>query len=679
MTRHPIPVPTNGGPVRMRRRSRRMSAAGIVSVLLAAASVGLVPRLVGAAHGQAAQPSKGPSGILVGTGDIHTIKHVVVIMQENRSFDQYFGTYPGANGIPMQNGVPTVCVPDPAANTCVKPYHDSTDKNAGGPHGASNAVADVDGGKMDGFIAQAEGAKKSCPPNDPQCTAGRSTDVMGYKDGTDIPVYWGYAKSGVLQDAMFEPNASWSLPEHLFMVSEWSATCSQKDVAASCVNNIVNPPVDQSHIIGSSTPPSYAWTDLTYLLHKANVSWGYYVAPGTQPDCDDDSATTCPPKPQSAGTPDIWNPLPDFTTVQQDGQLGNIQSVDNFTAAAKNGTLPAVSWVIPNGTVSEHPPGLVSAGQAYVKGLVDAVQQGPDWNSTAIFLSWDDWGGFYDHVKPPVVDQNGYGLRVPGLVISPWAKKGYIDHQTLSFDAYVKFIEDDFLSGQRLDPKTDGRPDPRPDVRENAAILGNLMNDFDFGPVPSPSPSPSTSPSPSPTASGSPTPSPSPSGSPSPHPSPQPSPSPSPGTSPSPSPDCGWKADGVDVNGAPSGFDPGDATGTRVWTDGNWWHIRSTDPHGSKHRYAGTIAVRGASVIGLTPVQLESDDTVTVDGMGTIRYDFATYAGVDGFDFEVSPCSGDQQNVTVATTVDGHSDASLIDVGASGAHPPTANFAVRRG
>ncbi len=110
--------------------------------------------------------------------------------------------------------------------------------------------------------------------------------------------------------------------------------------------------------------------------------------------------------------------------------------------------------------------------------------QGPDWNSTAIFLAWDDWGGFYDHVVPPKVDENGYGLRVPGIVISPYAKKGYIDQQTLSFDAYLKFIEDDFLGGQRLDPKTDSRPDPRPDVRENASQLGNLLADFDFSQAP---------------------------------------------------------------------------------------------------------------------------------------------------------------------------------------------------
>jgi phospholipase C len=121
-----------------------------------------------------------------------------------------------------------------------------------------------------------------------------------------------------------------------------------------------------------------------------------------------------------------------------------------------------------------------------VTSLVNAVMRSPDWDSTAIFLTWDDWGGFYDHVSPPAVDENGYGLRVPAMVISPYAKRGYIDHQTLSFDAYDKFIEDDFLGGQRIDPRSDGRPDPRPDVRENATILGNLVDDFDFSQSPRP-------------------------------------------------------------------------------------------------------------------------------------------------------------------------------------------------
>jgi hypothetical protein len=193
---------------------------------------------------------------------------------------------------------------------------------------------------------------------------------------------------------------------------------------------------------------------------------------------------TCAPVQQGPKTESIWNPLPAFSDVIQDHQQGNIQSISNFFAAAKTGRLPAVSWVIPSGPVSEHPGWLVSSGQTYVTGLVDAIMRGPDWSSTAIFLSWDDWGGFYDHVAPPTVDQNGYGLRVPGLVISPYAKAGYVDHQALSHDAYNKFIEEDFLDGQSLDPATDGRPDDRPDVRETNPALGDVAVDFDFNHAP---------------------------------------------------------------------------------------------------------------------------------------------------------------------------------------------------
>jgi phospholipase C len=289
---------------------------------------------------------------------------------------------------------------------------------------------------------------------------------------------------------MFEPNASWSLPAHLFMISEWSAVCTTPGDPSSCRSELERPAYpldfnDPTYHPRRRRQAEYSWTDLTYLLHKAQVSWAYYVFAGSEPDCED-GAVTCSPRPQRAKTPGIWNPLPFFDTVKQDGELGDIQDLTNFYKAAATGTLPAVSWICPSQAYSEHPPALISHGQAYVTGLINAVMSGPDWNSTAIFLAWDDWGGFYDHVVPPQVDQMGYGLRVPALVISPYARQGYIDHQTLSFDAYVKFIEDDFLGGARIDPKTDGRPDPRPDVRENAPQLGDLTEDFDFTQAPRP-------------------------------------------------------------------------------------------------------------------------------------------------------------------------------------------------
>ncbi|HLY84184.1 MAG TPA: alkaline phosphatase family protein [Acidimicrobiales bacterium] len=506
-------------------RHRSVLAAGAAIALAAVACTSSsTPRraTLPAPAAPAAPSSSGSVTSSPSAGGIHKIAHVVVIMQENRSFDSYFGTYPNADGIPRNpDGSFNVCVSDPAKHgACDTPFHSPADVNGGGPHGDVNAVADVNGGKMDGFVGQAQKGKRGCgDPNNPACTNSSVPDVMGYHDAREIPNYWTYASNFVLQDHMFEPNASWSLPEHLFMVSEWSARCTKQGDPQSCVNALQNPGTPPEFVAGGTAPtrapargkaartvpplpapttptspvteadgdtitppkgPDYAWTDLTYLMHKDSVSWGYYVVSGTEPDCQNDQSVSCAPVRQNAQTPGIWNPLPFFDTVRQDGQLGNIQSVANFYNQASAGTLPAVSWVVPSGAVSEHPPAPVSAGQAYVTSLINAVMQSPEWDSTAIFLGWDDWGGFYDHVAPPKVDANGYGLRVPGMVISPYAKKGFIDHQTLSFDAYAKFIEDDFLGGARLDPKTDGRPDPRPDVRENAPQLGNLVADFDF-------------------------------------------------------------------------------------------------------------------------------------------------------------------------------------------------------
>jgi phospholipase C len=421
---------------------------------------------------------------------IHKIRHIVVIMQENRSFDSYFGTYPGADGIPMQNGVPTVCVPNPATRSCQRPYHDTADRNAGGPHDHIDAIRDINGGLMNGFIKQARaGRRLSCVAHGdaPTCSlAPTSPDVMGYHDWHEIPNYWSYARHFVLQDHMFQPDLSWSMPAHLYMVSGWSAKCSKKGDPMSCVDAIQapgSPPGEPQNTTGAI--PDYAWTDLTYLLYKRHISWRYYVAKGDQPDCAD-NAMFCAPVSQSSKTPGIWNPLPWFDTVRKDAQLANVAPLQDLYAAARNDTLPAVSWVAPAQAVSEHPPGTVSAGQSYVTGLINTIMRSKDWSSTAIFLSWDDWGGFYDHVSPPKVDAQGYGLRVPGLVISPYARQGYIDHQVLSHDAYLKFIEDDFLGGARIDPKTDGRPDSRPNVRENAAILGDLRKDFNFTQKPRP-------------------------------------------------------------------------------------------------------------------------------------------------------------------------------------------------
>jgi len=499
-----------------------------------------------------------PTVAAVTPAGIEKIQHVVMIVQENRSFDSYFGTYPGAAGIPAKDGKFTVCVPDPARGTCDPPFHDPALVNGGGPHGLGASEDDVDGGRMDGFVRESETrGGRGCGGFAGVCSPYSASDVMGYHDAREIPNYWRYAENFTLDDHMFESDASWSLPAHLFEVSLWSARCSRQRDPSSCVNDDELGGYQTQQIIGVgaighraarrmhrfnrvaarrlrtcsqsaggstgvtttdlrgstsaraarvrcrrqeraqlaeeramlarqvSTSYNYAWTDITYLLHEHGVSWGYFITPGGEPDCEGGNAN-CSSAPLSVGTPDIWNPLPSFTDVQQDGQLANIQNASRFLADAQAGTLPAVSWIVPDQPHSDHPPANIAAGQAYVTNLINTVMRGPDWGSTAIFLVWDDWGGFYDHVVPPRVDANGYGIRVPSLVISPYARRGFIDHQTLSFDAIIKFIEDDFLGGQRLDPRTDGRPDPRPDIREVAPGLGELTADFDFSQVPLP-------------------------------------------------------------------------------------------------------------------------------------------------------------------------------------------------
>src|SRR6202035_278554 len=247
----------------------------------------LVAALIASGCGSSGQPQptrtiilRGPKGPHQPSTGIHKIKHVVIIMQENRSFDSYFGTYPGADGIPGLAGNPgrVPCVPQPTTGGCVRPFHDRQDQNVGGPHSHAAANVDIGGGFMNGFVAAQEHGLKSCTQVfNPYCTLKRNThDAMGYHNGADIPNYWTYAKDFVLQDHMFESVNSWSLPSHLAMVSGWVAHCSIPGNALSCVTSL-NPglPPDFARHQGEANPtrPDYAWTDITYLLHKYGVSW----------------------------------------------------------------------------------------------------------------------------------------------------------------------------------------------------------------------------------------------------------------------------------------------------------------------------------------------------------------------------------------------------------------------
>ena len=474
----------------MKHRSRSPSTAAGVR----AALVGLMV-MFGAASPTALFADPAPAGTPFDAGvaaltrpdgaGLEKLDHLIFIVQENRSFDHYFGTYPGADGLTFSGGEPTNCARDAVLDepACVYPTDATLFK--GGPHNRAAAVAGINGGAMDGFIDALPQTDRWCADRtSPKCVPflgpDLQPDVMSYLGREDIPNYWTYADRFVLQDRMFGPTDGWTLPAHLFLVSAWSAYCPDPQDPMSCVSNVDLKDKTERWEYGEA--PIYAWTDITWLLDREGVSWAYYVATGTcsVPPCDDAEDGI------SVKTPSAKNPLPGFTDVHETGQLANIQTHDQFRQAVKAGTLPSVSWIVPGNDVSEHPQSTrgIDAGMAYVTRLVNAVMKSPYWESSAIFVTWDDWGGFYDHVLPPVVDANGYGLRVPGLLISPYARRGYIDHQTLTFDAYLKLIEDRFLGGQRLDPRTDGRPDPRPTVREDLGILGDLSLAFNFNQEP---------------------------------------------------------------------------------------------------------------------------------------------------------------------------------------------------
>jgi len=384
---------------------------------------------------------------------LNKIKHFVFIMQENRSFDSYFGTFPGADGIPAG-----VCLPDPHGGSCIAPYHDASAVNRGGPHDLSNATLDVHNGAMNGFVV--EGYKKKDKNQLPLCITDRTPcapgedprDVIGWHDAREIPNYWNYASLYVLQDHMFGSLPSFTLPNRLYMLAGQSG-------------GLV------SH--GLADPKSFDFPVITQTLSRHQIDWKYYVTTGSKPDPRDghvvSSGATAVQKTDEFN---YYNPLPAFPQVQDDPeQRQRIQDTAQFYQDAQSGGLPSVSWIEPSEPVSEHPSSSVGVGMAYVTGLVNAVMTGPEWDSTAVFITYDEWGGFYDHVAPPPSDAQGLGLRVPGLVISPYARQGYVDHQVYSPASWLRIVE------QRFD---------LPALTARDGLANPMLDAFDFNQSPRP-------------------------------------------------------------------------------------------------------------------------------------------------------------------------------------------------
>jgi len=358
--------------------------------------------------GRAAVPARNPQ--TSHPGDISAIQHIVFIIKENRTFDHYFGTYPGANGattavISSGQTVRLLHAPDP-------PPRDIS-------HGWFDAIQAGDAGKMDRF--------------DIISGANLNGDLLGLSQLTqsDIPNYFNYAQHFVLADNMFSSIQGASFVNHLYTVGAQSSDIfSQPSPSQPNGGSCDSIPGTFAYVWNNDntvtqTFPCVDFTTLADELQSAGVSWRFYASP--------------------QGTPGYgFTTLAAINHIRNGPLWGNMVDHALFNSDAQAGNLPAVSWLIPTSGNDEHPPSGTCPGENWTVSALNAIMSGPDWSSTAIFIMWDDFGGFYDHVSPPIVDKFGLGPRVPLLIISPYAIAGKISHTQYEPSSILKFIEERF-------------------------------------------------------------------------------------------------------------------------------------------------------------------------------------------------------------------------------------------
>jgi phospholipase C len=354
--------------------------------------------------------------------DLSTIQHTVIIICENHTFDNYFGAFPGADGATsglMSTDQRIPLSPMPAE------YQDQTLCNTW-----DCALLALDRGKMDKFDLISGGWSAYTQASEPE-----------------MPNYWAYARRFVLADHYFTSVHGPSLPNHLFTVAAQSAGViddgGNLGAGENCDGNSTGTvTVIDANGTRSQHRPCFDLRTLPDSLTEADISWKYYAEGGG--------------------------------VLYVIGHLHNspfVASPDQFLTDAETGHLPAVSWLVPPGPASQHPPASVCEGESWTVNVLNALMQGPDWNSTAVFITWDDFGGFYDHVAPPQVDQFGLGPRVPLLIISPYAKSGYVSHTVYDHTSLLKFVETRY----HLEPLASR------DAQANA-----MLDSFDFSAPPRP-------------------------------------------------------------------------------------------------------------------------------------------------------------------------------------------------
>jgi len=328
------------------------------------------------------------------------IKHVIYLMQENHSFDNYFGTYPGANGIPTG-----ICMPRRAAQPqlgCVSPFRIGNRAVRDLSHSQKTFRRQFRGGRMDGFVS---------------AFGGRDSISMGHYDDRDIPFYWNVADRYVLFDRFFTSAAGGSVWNHLYWVTA---------TPGNWRDDVIPPG-------GFGRLPT-----IFDRLEAKRIPWKFYV------QNYDPTVTFRRRGSGDRGSQVVWVPLLDYERFLDNPRLfSKIVDLEQFHDDLARNRLPAVSYIAPSGA-SEHPPGSIQAGERFVRTLTTALMRSRAWNSTAFVWTYDDWGGWYDHVRPPRIDAMGYGFRAPALLVSPYARRGYIDSTTFDFTSLLTFIEENW-------------------------------------------------------------------------------------------------------------------------------------------------------------------------------------------------------------------------------------------
>lgn len=367
-----------------------------------------------------------------GTDPNTPIEHFIVVMQQNHTFDNYFGTYPGANGIPEGVCMP-VSLSNEGSGSCVAPFEITDHPISDLSHSSTTFVDQYQDGQMNGFVAGLNKLNQD------------GALSMGYFDDTQMPFYWNLADEYVLFDNYFSSAHTGSVTNRMYWVS---------GRPGSEVNRI----------------PDDGFSDdiptIFDRLQERGISWKFYIRNY------DKNLNYRTSKELDYLHPQIqWAPLLAFDRFIDDPELSSrIVDLDEYYTDLENGTLPAVSYVLLLGA-TEHPISDLSLGERATRTMLHSLMQSDAWESSAFFITYDDWGGWYDHVQPPQVDERGYGFRVPALLVSPYARTGHIDHTLLDHTSILKFIEENWSI---------------PPLAERDARANNLTPAFDFSMAPRP-------------------------------------------------------------------------------------------------------------------------------------------------------------------------------------------------